>query len=163
MTRHHSLDYSCRCFLPLWESQNVLTYFHRFRIFMTYNKPGTFVVPNPISQDTGSEFIKTHKTQTVPGKPGRMGSVFTYHQTQYSEIIYSPYRMYCCWITAQTAIISSYSNDWLFCITETECVYCAVRTQSLNKFMLIFVLNGLSSVSVVARQMTAKRNRHCRM
>jgi hypothetical protein len=31
------------------------------------------------------------------------------------------------WIWEQTAIISLYSIDWLVFITETECVYCAVR------------------------------------
>ena len=35
------------------------------------------------------------------------------------------------WISEQTAIISLYSINWLVCITETECVYCAVRTGSL--------------------------------
>ena len=35
------------------------------------------------------------------------------------------------WIWEQTAIISLYSINWLVCITETECVYCAVRTGSL--------------------------------
>ena len=37
------------------------------------------------------------------------------------------------WISEQTAIISLYSINWLVCtsITETECVYCAVRTESL--------------------------------
>jgi len=34
-------------------------------------------------------------------------------------------------ISEQTAIISLYSIDWLVYITETECVYCAVRTGSL--------------------------------
>jgi len=32
------------------------------------------------------------------------------------------------WISEQTAIISLYSINWLVCITETESVYCAVRT-----------------------------------
>ena len=32
------------------------------------------------------------------------------------------------WIWEQTATISLYSINWLVCITETECVYCAVRT-----------------------------------
>ena len=32
------------------------------------------------------------------------------------------------WISEQTAIISLYSNVWLIFITETECVYCAVRS-----------------------------------
>jgi len=35
------------------------------------------------------------------------------------------------WIAEQTAIISLYSINWLDFITETECVYCAVRTESL--------------------------------
>jgi hypothetical protein len=33
------------------------------------------------------------------------------------------------WISEQTAIIS----NWLVCITETDCVYCAVRTECLYK------------------------------
>ena len=41
------------------------------------------------------------------------------------------------WIWEQTAIISLYSINWLFFVTETESVYCAVRTGSLYiiKFM----------------------------
>ena len=35
------------------------------------------------------------------------------------------------WIWEQTAIISLYSINWLVCITETQSVYCAVRTGSL--------------------------------
>jgi hypothetical protein len=36
------------------------------------------------------------------------------------------------WISEQTAIISLYSTNWLVFITETECVYCAVRAESLS-------------------------------
>ena len=32
------------------------------------------------------------------------------------------------WISEQTAIFSLYCIDWLVFITETECVYCAVRS-----------------------------------
>jgi len=35
------------------------------------------------------------------------------------------------WISEQTAIISLYNINWLVFITETECVYCAVRIGSL--------------------------------
>ena len=35
------------------------------------------------------------------------------------------------WISEQTAIISLYDINWLGFITETECVYCTVRTGSL--------------------------------
>ena len=37
------------------------------------------------------------------------------------------------WIWEQTAIISLYNINWLVFITETECVYCAVRTGYFNK------------------------------
>ena len=46
---------------------------------------------------------------------------------------FCPHSVFMCfvWIWEQTAIISLYNIDWLVCITETECVYCAVRTGSL--------------------------------
>jgi hypothetical protein len=40
------------------------------------------------------------------------------------------------WISEKTAIISVYNINWLVCITETECVYCAVRNESLNTIRL---------------------------
>jgi hypothetical protein len=42
------------------------------------------------------------------------------------------------WIWEQTAIISLYNINWLVCITETEYVYCAVRTGSLYTASLTF-------------------------
>jgi len=39
------------------------------------------------------------------------------------------------WIWKQTAIISLYNINWLVFITETECVYCAVRTGPLYSFI----------------------------
>ena len=46
---------------------------------------------------------------------------------------FCPHSVYMCSVRIweQTAIISLYSINWLVCITETECVYCAVRTGSL--------------------------------
>jgi hypothetical protein len=46
---------------------------------------------------------------------------------------FCPHSVFMCfvWISEQTAIISLYSINWFVCITETECVYCAVRTESL--------------------------------
>jgi len=43
--------------------------------------------------------------------------------------------LWCLWISEQTAIISLYNINWLVCITETECVYCTVRT---NSFSVVF-------------------------
>jgi len=36
------------------------------------------------------------------------------------------------WISEQAAIISLHIINWLVFITETECVYCAVRAESVN-------------------------------
>jgi hypothetical protein len=43
-------------------------------------------------------------------------------------------------ISEQTATISLYGVNWLVFITETECVYCAVRTESLNIFQVNILL-----------------------
>jgi hypothetical protein len=46
---------------------------------------------------------------------------------------FCPHSVFMCfvWISEQIAIISLYSMNWLVFITETVCVYCAVRTESL--------------------------------
>ena len=50
------------------------------------------------------------------------------------------------WISEQTAIISLYNINWLVFITETQCVYCAVRTGYLNiiNVNLVFTWLGTS-------------------
>ena len=53
--------------------------------------------------------------------------------------------MCCVWIWEQTAVISLYSINWLVCITEMECVYCAVRTKSLNERYTVSSWKGSSS------------------
>ena len=48
----------------------------------------------------------------------------------FNNSTFCPHSVFMCfvWIGEQTAIISLYSIDWLVFITETECVYCAVRS-----------------------------------
>jgi hypothetical protein len=46
------------------------------------------------------------------------------------------------WISEQTAIISVCSINWLVFITETECVYCAVRVEYL--YIYIYIPPGLT-------------------
>jgi len=50
----------------------------------------------------------------------------------FNNSTFCPHSVFVCsvWIAEQTAIISLYSINWLVFITETECVYCAVRTGS---------------------------------
>jgi hypothetical protein len=52
----------------------------------------------------------------------------------FSNSTFCPHSVFMCfvWISEQTAIISLYSINWLVFITETQCVYCAVRDESLN-------------------------------
>jgi len=44
------------------------------------------------------------------------------------------------WISEQTAIISLHNINWLVFKTETQCVYCAVRTVWWYWFLQIFLL-----------------------
>jgi hypothetical protein len=52
----------------------------------------------------------------------------------FTNATFCPHSVFMCfvWISEQTAIISVYSVNWLVFITETECVYCAVRSESIN-------------------------------
>ena len=56
------------------------------------------------------------------------------------------------WISEQTAIISLYSINWLVFITETEGVYCAVRTDSSSKIPANFSLGGRVMAQAVSRR-----------
>ena len=51
----------------------------------------------------------------------------------FNNSTFCPHSVFMCfvWIWEQTAIISLYSINWLVFITDTQCVYCAVRTGSL--------------------------------
>jgi hypothetical protein len=59
----------------------------------------------------------------------KLSGCYMYHQLWQSRIPPSAQSLYLyvC-ISEQTAIISLYSINWLVFITETECVYCAVRS-----------------------------------
>ena len=59
---------------------------------------------------------------------------YMYHQfniQQFHVLPHTAYLYVLCGSQNKTAIISLYSINWLVCITETEYVYCAVRTGSL--------------------------------
>jgi hypothetical protein len=50
------------------------------------------------------------------------------------------------WIWEQTSIISLYIINWLVFITESECVYCAVRFECLHSFQLNLRLQTVITV-----------------
>jgi hypothetical protein len=63
-------------------------------------------------------------------KPIRFSSFCVLPGLTFSNSTFCPHSVFTCfvWISEQTATISLYSINWLVFITETECVYCAVRT-----------------------------------
>ena len=48
----------------------------------------------------------------------------------FNNSTFCPHTVFMCfvWISEQTAIISLYNINWLVFTTQTQCVYCAVRT-----------------------------------
>jgi len=69
----------------------------------------------------------------------RTGSLYTASLT-FSNSTFCPHTVFMCfvWIWEETAIISLYIFNWLVFITETDCVYYAVRTGSLHAASLTF-------------------------
>jgi hypothetical protein len=65
--------------------------------------------------------------------PLKHSGYYTYRPVWHSTFYVLPTHCFMCfvWITKQTAIISLYSINLLVFITETEYVYCAVRTEPL--------------------------------
>jgi hypothetical protein len=57
-------------------------------------------------------------------------SLFALPGVTFTNFTFCPHSVFVCfvWIWEQTAIISLYSINWLLFITETECVYCTVRS-----------------------------------
>ena len=59
------------------------------------------------------------------------------------------------WIWEKTAIISLYNINWLVFITETESVYCAVRTGFSNKIHVnIFFIDRGMAQTVISQPVT---------
>jgi F0F1-type ATP synthase assembly protein I len=80
----------------------------------------------------------------VYSNPYKQGGYFKYHQIFNSRKVlrsaHTAVFMCSVWIWERTAIISLYSIKWLVFVPQTKCVYCAVRTGSLNiiRWILIF-------------------------
>jgi hypothetical protein len=60
----------------------------------------------------------------------------------FNNSAFCPHNVFMCfvWVWEQTAIISQCSINWLVFITETKCLYCAVRTGYLNVIHINFRL-----------------------
>ena len=69
----------------------------------------------------------------------------------FTNSTFCPHSVFMCfvWISEQTAIISLYTINWLVCITETECVYCAVRAEWWNISRVNFHLQRVTWIKNV--------------
>ena len=58
----------------------------------------------------------------------------------FNDLTFCTHSVFVCfvWICEQTAIISTYSINWVVCITEPESVYCAVRAASWSVIQVNF-------------------------
>ena len=74
-----------------------------------------------------------------------MVTIYTTSLT-FNNSTFCPHSVFMCfvWISEQTAIIFLYSINWLVFITETGCVYCAVRTGCLYTNRIHLVCIGLT-------------------
>jgi hypothetical protein len=77
---------------------------------------------------------------------------YVYHQFNIHNSTFCPHSLFMCfvWISEQTAINSLYNINWLVFITETECVYCAVRINPLYSFVM---LSGSGTLDFFAWQL----------
>ena len=64
-------------------------------------------------------------------------------------------------ISEQTAIISLYNINLLVFVTQTECVYCAVRNEPLYKYTLIPVLEVMMNLHVGFLSDVDLRHKQC--
>ena len=81
-----------------------------------------------------------------------------YHQFNIQQFYVLSAQCICfLWVWEQTAVISLYSIKWLVYITETACVHCAVRVESLNTNQVSFQKSGGPAMSqaVSRRSLTA--------
>jgi len=69
----------------------------------------------------------------------RASGHYMYHPFKIHTSTFCPHSVFMCfvWISEQTAIISPYNFNWMVFVTETYCVYCAVRTGCLYIFLIL--------------------------
>jgi hypothetical protein len=71
---------------------------------------------------------------------------YVYHQVWQSKIVRTALTVCVPYVSEETAIMSRYNINLLIFVTETENVYCAVRTESLNMTGVNFILQRVNLV-----------------
>jgi hypothetical protein len=111
------------CFVWIWEQTAIISLYSTNRlVFITEMECVHCAVR------TGYIILYTYITLHIP-----LVTICTTSLT-FSNSSFCTHSVCMCfvWIWEQTVIISQYNTNWPVFITETECVYCTVRTGSLN-------------------------------
>jgi hypothetical protein len=106
---------------------------------------------NHVNSDSVTRSVQLLKLQTLYSSPlfcyaSEAKWLLSEHpDLKFKNPTFCPHSVFVCfvWISEQTAIISLHSIKWLVFTTETECVYCAVRTESLYTIQVHLVFTGL--------------------
>jgi hypothetical protein len=106
-------DWIFMCFVWIWEQTAIIIYV--FCVDMRTNSD-YFPIQHSLTDCYNRDGVCL---------PRGTDWVFMYNST------FCPHSVFMCFVcvSEQTAIISLHNINWLVCITETECVYCAVRTE----------------------------------
>ena len=123
--------------------------YHQFNNHKFYVLPTQFIYVFCVDLRTNSDYFPIQHWLT---------GFYNRYLTLYSPVVticttsltfnnstFCPHTVFMCfvWISEQTAIISLYNIIWLVFITDTQCVYCAVRTGSINKTRINLPFNDL--------------------
>jgi hypothetical protein len=99
------------------------------------------------TQELGKVFFRSVEALLNPLKPSghymyRTVVTICTASLTINNSTFCPHSVFTCFVCIweQTAIFSLYSINWLVCINETGCVYCAVRAVCLNMTQVNFVL-----------------------
>ena len=120
--------------------------YHQFNIQQFYVLPTQFIFVFCVYLRTNSDYVPIqHKLTGFSNRAANLQSPMVTKCTTslaFNNSTFCPHSVFMCfvWISEQTVIISLYRINWLVFITETECVYCAVRTEYLTKIWFQFLL-----------------------
>ena len=122
--------------------------YHQFNIQQFYVLTTLYIYVFFVDLRTNSDYFPIE--HLLIGFDNRLWTICSLMVTKCTTSLTLNYSTFCpnsvfmcfVWISEQTDIISLYNINWLIFITETESVYCEVRTGSLSKTDAVLSLKG---------------------
>jgi len=109
-------------------------------------KPKNIQHPKPnFFRETGTNFFKTHKTETVPGKLGRMGSIITAYTSIMEAYSWGPIAVKCDGSIVQSnRFVVTNTLTWLLALHLRSFIYEGESNENLKSATKIRTTTGLS-------------------